>query len=340
MEKTYTVKKVNPSTVEVTVTISKDSVKKSYETLLEKEVKNTNAKGFRKGKTPKELVESQLKPQILFEVFNRLAPLHLSNIVNTEKIELIAAPEYKELPKLELDQDIVFTVNLTVMPEFKLGNMKKVKVTMGSFTVDDKEVEEIITKLSENKGITAKKGTKEFVNQSAKLLSFGDVKDMDELKYKIKKTLVVEKESVIRRQAENDALNQAIKLSNIEVPDPAVHYEAHEREHSFKHQLEHMKMTIEKYVETVGTTVEQMVDMWHKDAKEALETDVFLKLYAKEKNLSISDKELDDEIEKVKKQNPNQSTSYDDPEWKEYIRRVSLKQKAYTQFLSEVMPKK
>jgi FKBP-type peptidyl-prolyl cis-trans isomerase (trigger factor) len=81
--------------------------------------------------------------------------------------------------------------------------------------------------------------------------------------------------------------------------------------------------------------------MWHRDAQKALETDVFLKLFAKERNITITDEQLKEEIEKIKKSNPKgDQTVYENPQWIEYIRRVIVKQKAFEVFMKELMPKK
>jgi FKBP-type peptidyl-prolyl cis-trans isomerase (trigger factor) len=338
--KNYTTKKINDSTIELEVTISKEAMTKSYETMLNSELTQTKVKGFREGKTPRELVEPAIKAKLLYEVFNRLAPMNLRMAVEEEKIELIATPEFKEIPDLSTDKDVTYKVHCTIMPTFKLGNLKKVKVDAKVEKVTEDEVKEIFKKLEEHKGIKAKKGTKKWVEEASQVLSLTKTDDLEKLTDEVRKTLAVEKEALTLRKAENDALNQAIKLSNIEVPDPAVHFEAHEREHEFNHQLEAMGTDMFKYAEQIGVKVQDLVDGFHKDAKEALETDVFLKLYASDKKMTITDAELEEDIEKVKKTNPQDPTLYDNAEWREYIRKVSLKQRAYAKFLEEVMPKK
>lgn len=336
MDKTYTTKKISDSTIEVTLTIPSEPIKSSYETLLTKELSKTNLKGFRKGATPRELIESQLQPGLLFEVINRLAPIYLSKAVEEEKIELIASPEYKDIPTLELDKPVTIKVELTIMPEFKLGNMKKIKVEIKKERVKTEEVDNIIKQLEENKNIKAKIGTNAWITEASKLIQIENVDTIEKLKEEITKALQAEKDNILKRNAENEALNEAIKLSKIDVPDPAIHFEAHEREHSFEHQLEGMKTTLDQYAKTYGVTIEHMREMWHKDAKEALETDVFLKLFAKERKIQISDEQLKEEIEKVKKSNSQNPEMYDNPEWKEYIRRVALKQRAYELFIKEI----
>lgn len=335
----YTTKKINDSTIEVTATISKEAMLKSYETILNSEMTQTKVKGFRAGKTPRELVEPAIKAKILFEVFNRLAPTHLRMVVEKEKIELIATPEFKEIPELSTDKDITFKVHCTIMPEFKLGNLKKIRVETKVEKVSEEEVEEIFKKLDERKDLTEKKGSKKWVEKASQILSLTKTDDIEALRKEIRSTLEKEKEAITLRKAENEALNQAIKLSKIEIPDPAMHFEAHQREHEFNHQLESMGTDIYKYAQQIGVKVQDLVDGFHKDALEALQTDVFLKLYAKEKKIEVSEIELEEDIQKVKNSNANPEV-YDNPEWIEYIKKVSLKQKAYSKFLEEVMPKK
>ena len=340
MDKTYTVKNIDASSLEVTITIPKDLFKKSYENLLNSEASKNSIKGFRKGKTPKELIENKLKPEILFETFNKLAPMYVQKAVGEKKIEIVATPTFKEMPKLELDKDIVFTVVLTVMPEFKLGDLKKIKIEKKSEKVTNKEIDEIITKLEANEKLKEKKGTTKWAQEAAKFLQIPEVTNIESLKAKIKDILQLEKDRIIEQQTNDFALNKAIELCKIAIPDPAIHEEAHEREHSFMHNLEGMKMTLEQYAKASNETIEHMREMWHRDAQKALETDVFLKLFAKDKNITITDEQLKEEIEKIKKANPKEDSSiYENPQWIEYIRRVIVKQKAFEQFMASLMPK-
>ncbi|MCK9369071.1 hypothetical protein M0R04_03865 [Candidatus Dojkabacteria bacterium] len=341
MDKTYTIKKIDNSSLEATITIPKDLFKKSYENMLEAESKKNNIKGFRKGKTPKELIENKLKPEIMFEAFNRLAPMYVQKAVSEEKLEIVATPIFKEMPKLELEKDIEFTIVLTVMPEFKLGDLKKIKLEKKDEKVTEKEIEEIVTKLESNEKLKEKKKTAKWAIEAAKFLQIPEVKDIETLKIKIKEILQLEKNRIVEQQTNEYAMNKAIELCKITVPDAAIHEEAHEREHSFMHNLEGMKMTIEQYVKAANETIEHMREMWHRDAQKALETDVFLKLFAKERKITITNEQLNEEIEKIKKSNPKGDASvYENPQWVEYIRRVVVKQKAFEQFMSELSPKK
>jgi FKBP-type peptidyl-prolyl cis-trans isomerase (trigger factor) len=235
-------------------------------------------------------------------------------------------------------EDLVFTIIVTVMPVFKLADLKKIKLTKKSAEVTDKEVEDVVKQMEENKDVKADKGTDKWAAEVGAKLAFKGVKTMDELKSEIKRVLQAQKESVLKREMENEALNQAIKLSKIAVPEPAVDYEAHEREHTFEHELEHRQMTVDQFLKQNNVTLEKMREMWKKDAREAIETDELLTMFAKDRGLSISPEELEAEVQKVVAANPGvDQTTYQNPDWRNYIQRVALKQKAFNAFMNEVM---
>ncbi|KKR06242.1 MAG: Trigger factor [candidate division WS6 bacterium GW2011_GWF2_39_15] len=340
MDKNYTRKDVSKESIELTLSIPSDAFIKSYNTLLEKESRDVDMKGFRKGTVPSEIIEGKLKERLMFETFERIAPLYVSQAVTGESIELVAPPAYKGIHKLEKGKDISFTVVCTVMPEFKLGNMKKVKVESKKVEVDEKEMESVMKELEQRK-TTAKKGTDKWALEIAKSLNLTDVKTLNELKEEVKERLLAQKEMNIRKEQENSVLLQAIELCKITIPQAAIDYEALERENAFSQTLAEKKLTMEQFLTSNNIKLETMREMWKKDADEALKTDVFLKLYAKENKVEVSDEELQTEVDKVKKEHAGHDHDYyDDPQWREYIKRVILKQKAYDTFIAKAIPVK
>lgn len=338
MSKTYTRVDVSKESIELTVTVPSEAFIKSYNTILEKEAKEVNVKGFRKGNVPSDIIEGKLKDSILFETFERIAPVYVGQAVNEEKLDIIAPPAYKDIPKLEKGKDITFTVVCTVMPEFKMGNLKKIKIEKVKVDVDPKEFESVMKELEQRK-VDGEFKSDKWVAEITKQLYLTDVKNMSDLEKEINERLLSQKEMNIRKEQENSALRQGIELSKITVPSAAIDYEALEREQSFLKTLEERKLSLEDFLKGNQVKVETMREMWRKDAQEALETDVFLKLYATENGVEITNEELENEVEKIKKEHAGHDHDYyDDPQWREYIKRVLVKQKAYDAFVSEVLP--
>jgi FKBP-type peptidyl-prolyl cis-trans isomerase (trigger factor) len=335
--KEYTRKNISDDTIELTVSIKRETFEKSYDALLEREAKQAEMKGFRKGEVPKEVVEEKMGDAIRLQAFEQIAPLYVNSAVMKEEIQIITPPSYKELPKLKGKEALEVTVVLTVMPEFKLGNMKKIKIKKEKLEVTDKEMEEVLERLKNNPQMKTDKMDDKWAEETAKKLLMEGVKTMDALKKELEKVLMEQKENISRQTQESDALKQAIELSKIKIPEAAMHYEAHEREHQFVHQLEAQKMSFEDWAKNNGTTVEEVRDRWHKDALEALEADVFLKLYAEANNIEITQEELDTAVNKIKASKQVQDESvYENEEWLAYMKQIEMKKKGYEHFRTSV----
>jgi FKBP-type peptidyl-prolyl cis-trans isomerase (trigger factor) len=342
MSKFYKREDLSEDTIQFKITIPKEDFKKEYNTLLKKELKDTDIKGFRKGKVPGDLVEPHVGHTLKIQAFEKLLPKYLEEALIEEKVNPIAPPEYKEFPDFKKDEALEFTMNITVMPDFKLGNLKKVKVKREDVQVEKKEVDEALNRLKENQETKAKEINDKWAKEIVEILKLEDVKDLEGLREHIKKAMLAQKEHMVAHKVEEEALQEAIKLSKIEIPEPAIKYEAAERERSFTSDMQQKGMDIDNFLKSNNITLEKMREMWEKDAKQALQTDVFLKLYAEDRNIEVTDEDLKKKIELVKKGAPEKTDEkiFEDKRWQEYVRRVEQKEKAFKEFSKEVLGEK
>jgi len=186
MSDMYTKKDVSDSTIELTITIPRDNFDKSYKALLKDQIKDKDIKGFRKGKIPKDLIEPSMKPMLQFETFEKLAPMYINTAIQKEKIELIAPPKYSKLPEFKGEKDLEFQVEITIMPDFKLGNLKKVKIEKEDTKIDEKDVEKVLKELKIKHETDAKKIGDDWAKEMGKKLKLDGVKDLKSFKSKIK----------------------------------------------------------------------------------------------------------------------------------------------------------
>ena len=184
MDDFYTKKDINEYTFELTIKIPHDSFKKSYDLLLKDYSKDSDMQGFRKGKVPTSLISDQVKEMVKFETFEKLAPMYINTAITKEKLEPIAPPEYKEIPKILEDIDVIFTITITTMPKFKLGNMKNVKVKKEDITVDDKEVEEAIEELKKTQKTKETEVNDKWAVEIAKVINAEEVKTVKRIERK------------------------------------------------------------------------------------------------------------------------------------------------------------
>jgi len=342
----YTREDKSDSLIVFKVTLPGEAFQQSYQQLLQKEMDRTSVKGFRKGKFPQDALEKQVKPALLIETFQRLAPYYVNAAIIKEKLEPVAQPEYKDIgdfSNMDTGAEITFNVEVTVMPSFKLGKLKKIKPD----TKDEKATEEDIKKTLDNMFKNNKEKIKEkeindkWAIEIAKMYQFPELKTLKELEKEIETVITDQKASYIRQAQEAEVLRKAVTASKIEVPEVAIKHEAHEREHAFGHDIEHMKTTVEEFCKSRETTIEEMREQWAKDAKEALENDVLFKTYAADKGLEVTDEELEVEIAKIKVSNAQaqqvDEKIYEDEGWRNNARNYVLKQKAFRALVTEIL---
>ncbi len=360
-------KRTDISETEVTfeIKLPADAVVASYAQLLKERGKSVDIKGFRKGNVPSELIEPSVQELILTETFERLAPYYVNAAIIKEKLEPIAPPVYSDLGEMKKDQPIQFKVKVTIMPKFKLGDLKKIKVDTSDPDVKDSEIDETINLMVKNnagnlnkkddadkKDASETKADDEWAKKIAKLYNFDDVKDLHDLKGKLKDLLKDQKSSYMRQNAVAEVINKAIVASNIKVPQPGIDYEAQQREEAFMKDLENMKLNLRDFMKERELKYEDLKERWEKDAKEALEADVLLRLYSEERKVELTDDELKDEVAKIKEsaklhyekehaghdhESHFDESVYDNPTWQAQIKGYLLKQKAYQALLDEVL---
>jgi trigger factor len=337
MSDTYKVTDTKKDTIELEITIPSKNFKESYETISKDKAKDMDIKGFRKGQVPKDIIKQNLGDTVKFETFEKLAPLYVNTAITKEKISPIAPPMYKELPKIELGKDVIFTILLTVMPDFKLGNLKKIKIEKKDTKVTAKEVTDSLEQIKKEQKTKAKDINDTWAKEIAKSLKLEDVKNLEDLKKLIKDSLKAQKEHIASHEYQDKVLEEAVKISKIEIPQAAVDYEAGERERTFGFEMQQRGIDLKDFMKAQNLTIEKMREMWKKDAKEALEADTLLNLFAKEKKVEVTEKELEKKIEEIKKsQGGKENDMYNNPQWKEYIKNIELKQKSFRELMKMV----
>ena len=181
---------------------------------------------------------------------------------------------------------------------------------------------------------------RKWAKEVAKILGLEKVEKLDDLKKLITDSLKAQKEHIALQGYQDKILKEAIKLSKIEIPESAIKFEASERERAFRYEMQQRGIDIKDFMKAQNLTIEKMREMWEKDAKDALETDTLLNLFAKDRKIVISDEDLGKKIEDIKKEKGDKKNDiYNNPQWKEYIRNVETKQKAFQMLVEEILGK-
>ena len=126
--------------VKLTVTVPWDVFGKATDAAFNKNKAKFSIPGFRKGKTPKAIIEKTYGPQVFYEdavdiVLNDTYPEALAEA----KIDAVSRPSIG-IETLEAGKDFVYTAEVAVKPEVKLGKYKGVSVEKTDTSVSAAEV--------------------------------------------------------------------------------------------------------------------------------------------------------------------------------------------------------
>lgn len=127
-------KKEEDGTIQLTVTLPWELVKKTKEEVIKEHVTQAQMPGFRKGKAPRKIVEENLNQDHLREdILKKLLPQGYIEALKEHKVSPVLSPKV-HVDKLEDDKDWVFTALTAEAPEVALGKYKDAvqKVTVKS----------------------------------------------------------------------------------------------------------------------------------------------------------------------------------------------------------------
>ena len=150
-------KEGNKVTLKITVDNNKfeEAVNKAYNKTKGK----YNIPGFRKGKAPKVVIETQYGKGVFYnEAIDMLFPEVYPEAIKELNIDPIDRPDL-DIEEISKDNGLVMVVNVEVKPEFELGAYKGIEISKVDNTVSEEDVEARLN---------------EMVNRNARLTSVED----------------------------------------------------------------------------------------------------------------------------------------------------------------------
>ena len=135
-----TMEKIDNNQVVFEIEVPQAEVTKAVEKAYRKLAGKVNIPGFRKGKTPRNILEMRIgKEAIMEEAFEILASPAYGAALDENNIEPVSRPQI-EVVTLAEDKDLVFKVTVVAKPEITLGQYKGLKVTEGTAEVTEEAI--------------------------------------------------------------------------------------------------------------------------------------------------------------------------------------------------------
>ena len=139
---------------ELTITVSAEEVEKALQAAYLKQRSKISLPGFRKGKVPRQMIEKMYGPEVFYdEAANHMISEAYGKAYDECELEIASQPTI-DVVQLEKGKDFIFTAEVAVKPEVKLGEYKGLKVDKVSTRVMQKEVDEEIEKERERNART------------------------------------------------------------------------------------------------------------------------------------------------------------------------------------------
>ncbi|WP_173915989.1 trigger factor [Halobacillus sp. Marseille-Q1614] len=133
----------------LTVEVPVEDFNKALDEAFKKVSKQVQVPGFRKGKVPRKLFEQRFGVESLYQdAIDIVLPKAYSDAVEETGIEPVDRPEV-DVQQIEKGQPLVFTAEVTVKPEVKLGDYKGLTYEEQSTEVTDEDVENELTQQQE-----------------------------------------------------------------------------------------------------------------------------------------------------------------------------------------------
>ena len=138
----------------LTITVSAEEVEKALQAAYLKQRSKISLPGFRKGKVPRAMIEKMYGPEVFYdEAANHMISEAYGKAYDECELEIASQPTI-DVVQLEKGKDFIFTAEVAVKPEVKLGEYKGLKVDKVSTRVMQKEVDEEIEKERERNART------------------------------------------------------------------------------------------------------------------------------------------------------------------------------------------
>ena len=133
--------KIDNSKVVFSIEVPQAEVAKAVEKAYRKLSNKINIPGFRKGKTPRHILEMRIgKEALLDEAFEILASPAYGAALKENNIEPVSHPEI-DVVTLAEDKDLIFKVTVVAKPEITLGQYKGLKITEEAAKVTEEQID-------------------------------------------------------------------------------------------------------------------------------------------------------------------------------------------------------
>ena len=134
------VEKLEKNMAKLTIEVPAEELEKAIDNAYRKNRKKISVPGFRKGKVPRQMIEKMYGKEIFYEdAINELIPGAYEKALEECEEEIVSSPKI-EVEQIEAGKPFIFTAEVALKPEVRIGKYKGVKVDKIDVEVTEEEV--------------------------------------------------------------------------------------------------------------------------------------------------------------------------------------------------------
>ena len=135
------IEKKEKNSAEITVSVTPEEFEAALVKVFNKNKKNIQIPGFRKGKAPRKIVEAMYGESVFYEdAINEVAPEAYFFSVKEKELKVGADPSIEDT-KVEDDKSLTLRFNAVLYPEVELGQYKGLEAVRKEVKVDPAEID-------------------------------------------------------------------------------------------------------------------------------------------------------------------------------------------------------
>ena len=279
------IEKLPKSRVRLTITVPAAKIAEHYDAAVKKVSEHVEIKGFRKGHAPKNLVIQKAgNGTVLNEMLDLILPdTYYGALADHKELIPVAQPavDVKKMEGLTDDNliptEIVYTAEVDVMPEVKLGDYNKIRVRPKKIDtkIDKKEIDGTIDELKKLYG-------------EEEWLKVGQFKDEEEARKAVEENIRQQKFFQAQSDTYDMIIEEALKKAKLEVPESFVHNEIHRMERQVEMQAKAYGMTFDDWLANEKMSHEDFHTKYHEQAEKAAKVGMILGRIAEEEGIDPS----------------------------------------------------
>ncbi len=352
----YEIKTIDATTIEISVQVTPEKFVKVKDHAYTHLAPNVKIRGFRPGKAPKSLIEANLGMDLYEETVAHVLPEVTAEIITKHEFEPLDNANYS-VKDFGDDKGMTYTATFTVVPQITLPNFKKLQTKKVEVKVTDEEVDKLFDQLVKDirSSQKAKDGlkdaakseekTEEGKNDKAavkkadkvekdngddidwpKQLNKEELKTSADVRKLLRENLLKQKQQQEDEKYLTDLVKEAIELAGFSAPAQLIKSQSAAKEKQYVSRIKELGLEIEEFLKMQNSTIENMREMWDKEAALQISSDFLFIAISKEQKLKVEPAEIDQEIAGITDENLKEQ--YKQPQNRNYIASVLLRQKA------------